>query len=81
MPMRVTLPTSDYQQVLNEITAEVQPLLSQGKVADYIPALAEVDTNQFSIAIYTTDGQTFCAGDCSQRFTIQSVSKVTKGLH
>ncbi len=74
--MRVTLPTSDYQQVLNEITAEVQPLLSQGKVADYIPALAEVDAKQFSIAIYTTDGQTFCAGDCSQRFTIQSVSKV-----
>ncbi|WP_372760155.1 glutaminase B [Pseudoalteromonas sp.] len=70
------MPTTDYQQVLNEITAEVAPLLSQGAVADYIPALAEVDLEQFSIAIYTTDGKTYCAGDCTQRFTIQSVSKV-----
>jgi glutaminase len=70
------LPTADYQDVLNEITQEVAPLLSQGKVADYIPALAEVDPKQFSIAIYTTEGETICAGDCTQRFTIQSVSKV-----
>jgi glutaminase len=70
------LPTADYQKVLDEIAHEVRPLLSQGTVADYIPALAEVDPEQFSIAIYTTDGKTVCAGDCSQRFTIQSVSKV-----
>jgi len=74
--LRCLLPTSDYQRVLNEITQEVKPLLSQGKVADYIPALAEVDLEQFSIAIYTTEGEIFCAGDCEQRFTIQSVSKV-----
>ncbi len=74
--MRCRLPTADYQDVLNEITQEVAPLLSQGKVADYIPALAEVDPKQFSIAIYTTEGETICAGDCTQRFTIQSVSKV-----
>lgn len=55
---------------------EVAPLLSQGKVADYIPALAEVKLEQFSIAIYTTEGEIFCAGDCAARFTIQSVSKV-----
>lgn len=53
------MPTSDYQRVLNEITQEVKPLLSQGKVADYIPALAEVDLEQFSIAIYTTEGRYF----------------------
>ncbi|WP_024611238.1 glutaminase B [Pseudoalteromonas sp. TB64] len=70
------MPTADYQRVLNEVTQEVAPLLSQGKVADYIPALAEVDPEQFSIAIYTTNGETICAGDCTQRFTIQSVSKV-----
>jgi len=70
------LPTADYQKVLDEIAHEVRPLLLQGKVADYIPALAEVDPEQFSIAIYTTDGETICAGDCSKRFTVQSVSKV-----
>ena len=70
------MPTADYQKVLDEIAHEVRPLLSQGKVADYIPALAEVDPEQFSIAIYTTNGEIICAGDCSKRFTIQSVSKV-----
>ncbi|WP_024598964.1 glutaminase B [Pseudoalteromonas sp. TAE56] len=70
------MPTADYQKVLDEIAYEVRPLLAQGKVADYIPALAEVNPEQFSIAIYTTDGETVCAGDCYQRFTIQSVSKV-----
>ncbi|KPZ56657.1 glutaminase B [Pseudoalteromonas sp. P1-25] len=70
------MPTADYQTVLDEIAHEVRPLLSQGKVADYIPALAEISSGQFSIAIYTTDGETICAGDCSKRFTIQSVSKV-----
>ncbi|MCQ8891071.1 glutaminase B [Pseudoalteromonas carrageenovora] len=70
------MPTADYQKVLDGIAHEVRPLLSQGKVADYIPALAEVDPEQFSIAIYTTNGETICAGDCSKRFTIQSVSKV-----
>ncbi|MDC9499768.1 MULTISPECIES: glutaminase B [unclassified Pseudoalteromonas] len=70
------MPTADYQTVLDEIAHEVRPLLSQGKVADYIPALAEISSEQFSIAIYTTDGETICAGDCSKRFTIQSVSKV-----
>lgn len=70
------MPTADYQTVLDEIAHEVRPLLAQGKVADYIPALAEVSAEQFSIAIYTTGGETICAGDCSTRFTIQSVSKV-----
>ena len=53
------MPDTDYQHVLNEITKEVQPLLSQGKVADYIPALADVEPNQFAIAIHTVDGHTF----------------------
>ncbi|WP_404341172.1 glutaminase B [Pseudoalteromonas mariniglutinosa] len=70
------MPEVDYQAVLNEITTEVKPLLTTGKVADYIPALAEIDADQFSIAIHTTSGETYCAGDCTARFTIQSVSKV-----
>lgn len=30
------------QALLNEILAEVRPLIGQGRVADYIPALAAV---------------------------------------
>ncbi len=63
-------------QMLEAILAQVRPLLGQGKVADYIPALASVDGNKLGIAICTVDGQRFQAGDASERFSIQSISKV-----
>ncbi len=62
--------------LLEEIVAEVRPLTRQGKVADYIPALAGVDADQLGIAIVTPDGQRFQAGEASTRFSIQSISKV-----
>ncbi|KGB01551.1 MULTISPECIES: glutaminase B [Leclercia] len=63
-------------QMLEEILAQVRPLLGQGKVADYIPALASVKGNKLGIAICTLDGQQFQAGDATERFSIQSISKV-----
>lgn len=65
-----------FQALLDTITKQVAPIVGQGKVANYIPALAEVAPKQFSIALVTTDGQAFVAGDGHARFTIQSVSKV-----
>ncbi|MCU6671510.1 glutaminase B [Enterobacteriaceae bacterium H4N4] len=62
--------------MLEAILAQVRPLLGQGKVADYIPALASVDGKKLAIAICTVDGQRFQAGDASERFSIQSISKV-----
>lgn len=49
--------------------------LNEGKNADYIPALAEVPSNFFGIAIVTGDGTVYQAGDSKQEFSIQSVSK------
>lgn|GEM_PF-6111741 len=46
------------QSVIDEIAASVAPLVGQGKVADYIPALACIDPDQFGIAIHTKEGQT-----------------------
>ena len=47
----------DFQSVLNDITAEVAPLLGAGgQVATYIPALARVSPRQFGIALRTSDG-------------------------
>ena len=37
--------------------------LKEGKNADYIPALAKVDPNLFGIALVTTDGKSYVAGD------------------
>jgi L-glutaminase (EC 3.5.1.2) len=62
--------------MLESVLAEVQPLIGRGKVADYIPALACVDGAKLGIAISTVDGQHFSAGDASERFSIQSISKV-----
>ncbi|MEQ9451047.1 MAG: glutaminase [Pseudomonadales bacterium] len=66
----------DYQAIIEEIYHEATPSLGSGKVADYIPALAEVDPNKFGIAIETVTGECFKVGDAQEKFSIQSVSKV-----
>src|SRR6476619_185544 len=50
--------------------------LKEGKNADYIPALAKVDPNLFGIAVVTTDGTVYTAGDIKTEVSIQSISKV-----
>ncbi len=47
-----------------------------GKNADYIPALAKVDSNIFGIAIVTVDGHVYTVGDVKSEVSIQSISKV-----
>src|SRR6201987_5836900 len=47
-----------------------------GKNADYIPYLAQVDSKLFGIAIVTTDNQVLTKGDVTYSFSIQSISKV-----
>ncbi|CAH9059195.1 Glutaminase 2 [Pseudoalteromonas sp. CIP111854] len=66
----------NYQAVLDATFNHIQPLLHAGKVADYIPALAEQKIGQFAIALHTNEGNSFTAGNCNTRFTVQSVSKV-----
>jgi len=48
----------------------------EGKVADYIPALARVDANRFGLAVITCDGEMAEFGDSWMPFSIQSISKV-----
>jgi len=62
--------------LLEEVIEKVRPLLGQGKVADYIPALASVDAGKLGIAVTTVDGETLGAGDYLEPFSIQSISKV-----
>nr|WP_217703607.1 glutaminase B [Cronobacter muytjensii] len=62
--------------LLASILEQVRPLAAQGKVADYIPALAEVPADRLGIAVCTVSGECFSAGDADERFSIQSISKV-----
>lgn len=67
----------DFQTVLDDINAQIRPLLGQaGHVATYIPALARVSPHQFGMALRTCDGQEAVAGDATTPFSIQSMSKV-----
>ena len=66
----------DFQAILDEIYTDIQPELMRGKVADYIPALAEVDKGQFAMTITLEDGQVFSVGESQKPFSIQSISKV-----
>jgi glutaminase len=65
----------DIATVLNETYAKFRNL-QEGKNADYIPALAKVDSKIFGIALVTTDGKVYTAGDIKSEVSIQSISKV-----
>jgi len=74
----------NYQNILEEIYTEIQPYLHKGKVANYIPALASVNPNQFAMSITMFDGNSFHIGCSETKFSIQSISKVftfTKALN
>jgi glutaminase len=66
----------DLETIVAQVAADMRPHLGEGKVADYIPALARVDPRQFGIAVVTTDGRLAAAGDAATPFSVQSVSKV-----
>ncbi|HIK08475.1 MAG TPA: glutaminase A [Trichormus sp. M33_DOE_039] len=67
--------TSPLADVINELHAKYKSL-QEGMVANYIPELAKVNPDLFSICIVTVDGQVYEVGDSQQLFTIQSISKV-----
>lgn len=66
----------DYEAILQTIYEEVQPLLSQGRVASYIPQLSTIEQQQFGMAIYCLDGSTFAIGDAEKKFSLQSITKL-----
>ena len=49
--------------------------VTEGKNADYIKELANVDSKIFGIALVTTDGEVYTKGDIASKVSIQSVSK------
>ena len=66
----------NYQAILNQIQKDIKPYLGQGKVADYIPALADIDPMKFGMSIHTIDGRHAYIGDSKEHFSIQSISKI-----
>lgn len=63
------------QQVVNDAYAKFKDDTS-GTNANYIPYLASVPSGLYGVAIATTDGNVYTAGDVGYAFSIQSCSKV-----
>ena len=71
---------SPIQSYLRQIHAEIAQL-RDGKPYSTIPAMANVDPDNFGIALATVDGKIYEVGDTREEFTIQSISKpFTYGL-
>lgn len=66
----------DYQHILDEIAENVKPYAQEGRQADYIPALAKVDPDQFGMAITLVDGSQYEVGRSAVPFSLQSITKV-----
>lgn len=65
-----------FPDVLEDILEYVQPHLHKGKVADYIPALANASKSSFGMAVATLDGAVHHVGEAQTCFSVQSISKV-----
>ncbi|MCK5884608.1 MAG: glutaminase [Bacteriovoracaceae bacterium] len=68
--------TYDYQQILNTIEESLRPYCNRGDIADYIPELAKIDSDQFAMSLCFNDGREYSVGDFRTPFSIQSISKV-----
>ncbi|WP_285507921.1 glutaminase [Actinokineospora sp. NBRC 105648] len=64
------------REVLEDVHELVRSLVGQGRVADYIPALAEVEPRRFGLAVATLDGEVTGVGDYRVPFSVQSLAKV-----
>jgi glutaminase len=75
-PAMAQIQTADQvQSALNAVYTRYKDI-KEGKNADYIPALARVDPKIYGIALVTTDGTVYTAGDVKSEVSIQSISKV-----
>lgn len=61
--------------LLQQIVQACSPYTSLGHVATYIPQLAVADPNKIGICIASNTGEIFYAGDCFDKFTMQSIVK------
>jgi glutaminase len=73
---RKSIDLGELQEAVDAIVAEVIADPRWGEATDKIGALAEIDTHQFGMAIFTRDGDMIAGGEADAPFSIQSISKV-----
>src|SRR5688500_9866114 len=75
MPAMAQKKPADIQAALDAAYSKYKDL-QEGANADYIPALAKVDSKIYGIALVTPDGKVYTSGDVKSEVSIQSISKV-----
>ena len=76
MAQKNTFSIPQLQHIVDDIAQQATALYGQGKVADYIPALARVAPRQFGMSIALLGGQHIASGHAYTPFSIQSISKL-----
>lgn len=66
----------DYENIIERAYQSAYSIKDSGKLATYIPELANVDPTKFGVHMTTLDGSNFGMGDNLHKFSIQSVAKV-----
>ena len=66
----------NFKEIIIETYQKVNHIDDIGRVASYIPELANVDSESFGVHISTIDGFNFGIGNCYDKFSIQSIAKV-----
>ena len=66
----------NFQNILDAISVQAKNTQEKGKIASYIPQLACIDKNKFGIALLDKNGTLFRAGDTTEQFSVQSITKV-----
>ena len=66
----------DFREIIQETYLKTDKIDNKGTLATYIPQLAKVNSKSFGVYISTIDNFSFGIGDCDQKFSIQSISKV-----
>ena len=75
--LRGALAVPDFKKFSNNLDKIYDEVIDNksGELANYIPPLAEVNPEQFGIAVVTADGQVYQRGDTNVDFSIQSMCK------
>ena len=64
------------QEMLQKALAHGRRFVRYGKPVSYIPGLASKDPSKLGLAVCDMAGNIQTAGDCEEKFTMQSISKV-----
>ena len=77
--MNITLTKSQIESAVKEAYAECKDIKG-GANANYIPYLANIDSNLFGLSVTLLDGTVINIGDTDYKFGIESVSKVLTAI-